>query len=530
MNSLNKVQKKALENSKKYFNNTLIVKYNLESLNITKGINWDYQSKKNGRTYQVYLHSLNFISDLLTAGLILKDNKYLKEAKKIILNWYNYDSESNQKWNEHAVSTRIKNIIDFQEADHKYKLPNRIYNKIVNDHCDFLNDEKNYKRNNHGLMMDTALIYSCSVLDNITLKKLYLEKAMYRIRYAFYRDFSRKGVHLENSPEYHKLVIILYRKIIEGLNRHNLNIDKELKQIIENAKAFNQHMVKPDLTYPLIGDTGLIEDRNVKKVFKDFIDYEAGIVIFNDENERDYKQSSYLTFKSGYQSKTHKHFDDLSITYYNFGQDILIDSGKYSYNKLDSIRKFIISPEAHNTISIKDKNYELKNPLIDQHKLKVTRFLKNKEFKVVTGINNLYSGASLSRHAIFTKDDILFLIDGANSSSEEIFQQNFNFNKETRIKKINEFKYSILIDEVEYILETFPVRKNNITSSVREGFYSEKFSKAIKNERVVFEIKSKRMIFATALYRSDRTDIANVTLLNNYLKFENKHQLVSIKI
>lgn len=530
MNNLNKVQKKALENAEKYFNNTLIVKYNLEPLDITKGINWDYQSKNNARTYQVYLHSLNFISDLLTAGIIMENNKYIKEAKKIIMNWYTSDSSFNQKWNEHAVSTRIKNIINFQESEHSFKIPKKIFNKIVIEHCDFLSDEDNYKRNNHGLMMDSALIYSSSVLENNNFKKVYLEKAMYRIRYAFYRDFSRKGVHLENSPEYHKLVIILYRKIIAGLKRHNLKIDKELKLIIENAKVFNQYMIKPNLTYPMIGDTGLIEEKSIKKLFKDFIDYEAGIVVLNDKREKDSTQSSYLTFKSGYQSKTHKHYDDLSITYYNFGKDILIDPGKYSYNKSDAIREFIISPEAHNTISIKNKKYELKNPLTDQQKLKITRFIKNKESKIITGVNNLYPGTSLSRHTIFTRDDILFLIDGANSSSDEIFQQNFNFNKGAEIKIINNLKYSIFIDGIGYILETFPIRKQTITSSIKKSYYSEKFSKVIKNERIVFETKAKRTIFATTLYRADKADITNVTLLNNHLNFKNIDQIVDIKL
>src|SRR5699024_6580585 len=150
--------------------------------------------------------------------------------------------------------------------------------------------------------------------------------------------------------------------------------------------------------------------------------------------------------------------------------------------------------------------------------------------KIITGVNNLYPGTSLSRHTIFTRDDILFLIDGANSSSDEIFQQNFNFNKGAEIKIINNLKYSIFIDGIGYILETFPIRKQTITSSIKKSYYSEKFSKVIKNERIVFETKAKRTIFATTLYRADKADITNVTLLNNHLNFKNIDQIVDIKI
>ncbi|WP_213810183.1 heparinase II/III family protein [Jeotgalicoccus sp. WY2] len=90
------------------------------------------------------------------------------------------------------------------------------------------------------------------------------------------------------------------------------------------------------------------------------MDYEAGIAIIHNENKVEPVNSAYLTFKSGYQNKTHKHYDDLSITYYNDGHDILVDSGKYSYDMTNPIRDYIISPEAHNTIYIKNKEYILK--------------------------------------------------------------------------------------------------------------------------------------------------------------------------
>ncbi|WP_213810182.1 heparinase II/III family protein [Jeotgalicoccus sp. WY2] len=181
------------------------------------------------------------------------------------MNWYKTDDKNNEKWNEHATATRVKNIIKFQEESHKYKLKKWKYNKIISEHCEFLSDEKYYKNNNHGIMMDIALIYSSSVLKDNIQKKIYLEKAIYRIKTALYRDFSRMGVHLENSPEYHKLVLILFKDLNEALTRHNIKLDKEINLMITNAQKYKQIIIKPDLSYPLIGDTGLFYEHSMKK-------------------------------------------------------------------------------------------------------------------------------------------------------------------------------------------------------------------------------------------------------------------------
>src|SRR5699024_6458251 len=125
----------------------------------------------------------------------------------------------NQDWKEHPVSSRINNIINFQTTETKYKLCKRTYGKILISHCKYLSNEKNYKFNNHGLMMDNALINAASHLPDEEKRKLYIDKAVYRIRYAIQRDFSRYGVHLENSPEYHRMILMLYSNIEKNLEK-----------------------------------------------------------------------------------------------------------------------------------------------------------------------------------------------------------------------------------------------------------------------------------------------------------------------
>src|SRR5699024_9056332 len=105
-------------------------------------------------------------------------------------------------WNEHAVAERIINIIYFQENSTK-KMKSKKYNLILQKHLEFLYSSKNYKKNNHGLMMDRSLLIGSYYIRN----DLYKERAIDRFNIFIYRDFSTSGIHLENSPEYHTLAL-----------------------------------------------------------------------------------------------------------------------------------------------------------------------------------------------------------------------------------------------------------------------------------------------------------------------------------
>src|SRR5699024_9891243 len=149
------------------------------------------------------------------------------------------------------------------------------------------------------------------------------------------------------------------------------------------AQRYKGYIIQPNQVYPMIGDTGYIPDPRIKKSFKDFHDTEAGISILNNYNELEPENSSMLIFKSGYFNKTHKHLDDLSIYLYLNGEELLIDSGKYSYSAKDPIRQHIKSPQGHNVINLPDQTYNLENPFKEQFNLKITKRVSKLNYKLV---------------------------------------------------------------------------------------------------------------------------------------------------
>jgi len=506
-----------------YLEGKLIVRKGFEPIDISKGLNWGYRHKKNANTYQTYLHSLGIIKDLMVIGELDSNEQLISDARDIIMDWHETDHNvsGSYAWAEHPVSSRLGVIIEFQTAEHDYKLHEKVFEELLTSHCEFLFDEKNYKMNNHGLMMDNALLDACIHLKDKKQRKLYIDKVLYRIRYAFYRDFTRKGTHLENSPEYHRLVLALFRKIKKSLSQNKIKLDEDLSILIDRAIEYKSYIIKPDNTYPRIGDTGAIGDKRLKKNFKSFIDYEAGIAILQNKDNDESLNSGFMTFKSGYQSKTHKHLDDLSVTLYADGHDILIDSGKYSYDRKDPIRQYVTSPEGHSSIFLADQKYKLTHPLLDQDEMKITKFVVNKEYKHAVGINNLYPETNLKRFIVLTKENILLLVDRAVSKNVEKIRQNFCINEDAEIIQIDELKYEIIINDERYILESFVRLREKITSQVTKGYVSHKFSTYVENGNITFNQESENATFLTVLYNKKyESALADIKMFNSRLSYK----------
>lgn len=516
-----------------YFNNQLIVRKGFDSIDISKGIDWNYQHPKNANTYQTYLHSLSIVEAMIIISKVDKNEILQKYAREIILDWNKTDHTKgkNHAWKEHPVSSRLNYLIDFQNLANKYTIPEKTFNKMIIEHCEFLFNEKNYKFNNHGLMMDYSLLNASSYISDTERKTKYIDKALYRVRYALRRDFTRRGVHLENSPEYHRMVLTIFKKIENKLKEIRTPIGKEEKAILNLAQEFKSYMIQPNLIYPIIGDTGHINDTKVKKNFKNFYDTESGIGIFNNYNKNNPEKSTMLTFKSGYFSKTHKHYDDLSITLYMDGKEILSDSGKYSYAGKDPIRQHIISPQAHNTIGLPGKKYKLVDPINEQSKIKLTGYRTNKDYIFSSGINRLYDGVNLIRYNILTKDDLYIVVDRMVSKNIEKVQQNFNINENAVIDKIDELTYEVSLGEETFIIKSFERFNTTITSSIEKGFISRKFGDYTENSRVTFNQNSDNATFITAVFNKKNIDsVGEIKLYNNQIIFNQNHKEIRVDL
>src|SRR5207248_1602207 len=119
----------------------------------------------------------------------------------------------------------------------------------------------------------------------------------------------------------------------------------------------------PNGRVPMVGDTGKMNSPVTSslesKVFAD-----AGIMISCSRAPQP-GDSTWLLFKSGYLTHTHKHADDLSFLLYGRGKEIFVDGGLLNYDTSNPFATHITSALAHNTLVVDGTNYELRQRALD---------------------------------------------------------------------------------------------------------------------------------------------------------------------
>ena len=510
-------------------NKKLIVKHGFDAIDISEGIDWHYEHSHNTKTYSVYLHAIEYVGYLVLAGKEHNNDNFYEIAKNIILSWEKQDSEESAEysWNEHAVSYRLNNLMLFQDSvPEEYKLDKKLFSEILIKHCAFLADDNNYRPNNHGILMDESLFKASFYMTNKIYQELYKSIALNRVKLALYRDFSRKGLHSENSPEYHRMMMIVLNRFNSLIQEKGLTLTNDLNHKLKKAKRIQRILLKPDMTYPLIGDTSLKVEDKVTKLYEDYYDYEAGIAIFQKENKKSRRNSDFLYFKCGYLSKTHKHFDDLSLSLVLDGNDVLIDSGKYNYVKSDKVRQFMISPKAHSVPLILNKSYFPSSPIVDQYNLGIDFVEIDENYKKVRGFNNLYEGINLLRTIIYTKYGHVFIYDEVISETDEILVQNFNLHYKAIIDETSNSKVKLDIGNQSYIIKTF---NNDAKISETDGYFSEKFSVYEKNTHIEIE-NAQGQNESLILICNENIIPQEVTLLNKKIVFKFEDENLEIDL
>lgn len=441
----------------------------LEDIKFDGRPDWNYNHEISANTYQLYLHTLNFNNSLVKKFIKTHEEKYIKRAKLIVEDWIKSNlfesAKENFAWYDHTVSSRIQNILYFQSnAPNKFKLKKKNLSRVINEHLGFLVSYHNYTENNHGIMMDKALLITSSFLNEKNRKEEYILLAKSRIEKAILRDYSYKNVHLENSPDYHRMVTNWLNQVVKILDDINEPLSSKYKNKLKKAVAFNGIVSNYNNEYPMIGDTEHSTTR-VKKINTDFIDYEAGIGVFNNKITQ-----STLVFNCGYQNLTHKHYDDLSFTLSIEKEQIFVDSGKYNYNLKDSLRQHMLSALAHSTILVKERNYDLNS----EKTIEISSFRIGKDYKLVKGILNGYKNVSIERIIIVVDNKYYLILDNIKSKDENTYIQNF-----------------VLDDEVN--VEVMGIRKYLLTTPLKKQYILQEHSKAAA-PKIFFGLKHNAVI------------------------------------
>ena len=420
-----------------------------------KNFNWNFDNKKDSNTFLLYAFGLTHVYILSRAYQKTNEIKYFNLAWEFIVSFHSHIVSKKEKnaflFNDHAVAERTENLIFFgyvaSLTDFNIKEP-AIIEELIVDCNNRLFSDKHYQFNqNHGIIVDKALIIGASCLNNDETNKM-IDHAISRLQKQVEFAFGTDGVHVENSIDYHFSITNLLRGIQNSLIFIKHPFSEQLGIILNKTLEFMVYAIKPNLQRPLYGDSKGVKGQGptdfdarnhpnliyIKSMGKEGLKPSklnayfpnSGYVFLREHFEgENYKQATWLSLKAGYKTRTHKHQDDLSICLYSKGYDIFVDAGMYNFMPKNIYKDYMESIPAHSTIGIVDKPYSIARA--NGEKFTIQTVEHNDIYEYVLASSRVYDGCAIYRHLYyFRKENILIIRDEVFSDQPQHFAQYFH--------------------------------------------------------------------------------------------------------
>lgn len=276
-------------------------------------------------------------------------------------------SESHDHWFGHTVSLRATTLVAASGwIEERWLLDSLL------EHADWLSLDANWDGTwNHGLMQAMALLAIGFRLDNENYKSL----ALARIDSCLKVMIDDQGCINEQAPAYASFINTLLLQL-ESIFEFNTIVDYrfDFKSLRVKLERFQVHSLDPSGQFVQLGDSfrvstdpplgseleyavtqgtsGMVPKERVVIFDQGFIYGRSGWGI-----ERDFSEETFYSIRFGPQRIIHGHNDHMSVTRFDKGRDIIIDSGHNGY-KNDDYRKHLRSVSAHNVLTVRNRRHD----------------------------------------------------------------------------------------------------------------------------------------------------------------------------
>lgn len=359
------------------------------------------------RSWGFHLHAWEFMDPLLCEFDKTGQVRWLDEAIRIALcwikaHWGTENAETDMAWYDMSLSLRTPRLIalTLRAARLEHTRDEAIIlAEAVGKHLDALGQDRAFTpHNNHGFYTAISQVHAAKYVGMYPQASSIATEGRTRLAQMAATQFASDGAHLEHSPEYHRMLLKSFERAIND----NLIEDIDIKRRVERATHALGWMVQPDGVLVQFGDTPAVRmvepqaeamDPHTQYILSDgasgekphnqlAVYAEGGYAFVRSPQPNqpgDLHKSGYLAFSAAFHSRTHKHADDLNVVWYDRGQQILTDSGRYGYGELLRVdsplrsegfyyaspkRQYVESTMAHNTLMIDglDQDRRIRKP------------------------------------------------------------------------------------------------------------------------------------------------------------------------
>lgn len=417
---------------------------------------FNHQFKEDIFSNEMYLYSMCFVTNLLKAYNDTKDQKYLEATDKYIGQFMkftkgNYRKLTLKSSTDQSFFMRSLVFIDILKYFNKSWQYYDDISAMLNYQKEWLIEEKHFNKNNHGLMINIALIVLNDYYNDNSLKELGIKRTIELLNESFTED----GLNNENTPGYQASNIDLYNGIYY-LIENDSNFKEEIEYLKTKIKQMNDTfslILWQNNYYPPIGDGGSYVIDGYQSINQSSCFNNGYLSIFKDDNQ-------YISFISNFVSKSHKQLDDLSVTYRYNNTDLLIDSGRYSYDPDNNIRKYVESCKGHSGICTASMDKLQANDYVKEKIQSSKNDCKiSNNGMIVNGVLNF--NEDVLKRNIKIIDKKLIISDSWELKNKEDIIIRFKFIENIQILsedeltyKVDNIKFQIILDkDVKYKIE-----------------------------------------------------------------------------
>lgn len=542
LNNLRKIPINSIKNSIKNSNLHTYEHIYIETYDdVVLKSNYDWQWHfTERRSDNFHLHSLDMLNPLLYKYDRSKDEQILDKSINIVIDWIKSNPASlinnqdkNFAWYDMAVGIRLYRMAYiFDQAVRSNSVEDSklimIYNSLI-DHLAYLKINSNIIfHNNHGLYQAAGQKAAARRLKPIDVNVFgsVEQQADSRLAKMLHQQFTDEGVHKEHSPDYQRMVYGTFLTLAQdGL------IESDNQKLLDSIGDSLYWMIKPNDRLVVFGDSegrkvskgkplGLTDSRALKYYLtngKQGLRPIDNFALYRESGFFAVKTNkSYLAQQAAFFSRTHKHADDLTISWYDKGRDILIDAGKYGYEgrtKSSSEafrqgfwysnpeRQYIEKTRAHNTVEIDGRDFLRKDrepfgsALIDGGE-------QSGVYYALSEVNE-FETINYQRLLLFKPGEWLVVIDNLDDSNDKThnYKQWFHLAGDLSSTKVgNEF--NIQVDGSALSVYQLADGKsvgpiNGQTNPYLQGWYSPETYKLLPNDAIAYEATGSDVEFAT---------------------------------
>jgi len=354
---------------------------------VAPGIDWFSQARPN--SWQLNLHSFRFADYWLLQYLRSGDTRILDRLNAVASDYL--EKVWRQNWCKTAALKLSKNVA-FKHVLSDTAVANRAavfsfllgrahegfplsdqdgLRQALTEHVLHAAADEHYNSNNHGLFNDLHLLLGLINAPHTQVLRDVAPTVLARLLDTYLeRQINDEGIHLEHTPSYSVLWVMLGRKILEVLEKLAELFPELAGEGADSVRVSMQLVTnnlwwftKPDGELVNFGEQGRTDA--AKWIPSDA--FQPGIKLFRSAGYGFFKSDeSYLGFvaayhstkagRKGYRAASHKQRDELHLVWYDAGGDILVDPGLRAYD-FGPERFYATSKAAHNTVCIGEDDF-----------------------------------------------------------------------------------------------------------------------------------------------------------------------------